>query len=798
MIIKRIPTGGFDRITEAVTTEFGQLMELVRQALREKQRVTPGQEGYYCDIRGIFPDRVVASMQGRLYSYPYTVGDDNKVTVGEATEVVVQFQTVAGAAAASAIAEAVQAGDHVALREAADGSIEVTLIRAGASINGNYYSDSALRDGVKLFEGVRVFSKTDDEHTKGTGKAVSNLIGGVYGARFVEGKGADSGAIVGTFKPLNPSDPVVTKMTEAVKRGMAGLMGLSIDAIAKTEKRKQGAKVLKEATKFFKVNSVDLIVEPGAGGGLDRLTEAVADESLSVTGATMPLWKQNLLKSIETKDPAKFATIDAAKIADDDLYRIAESVGAIATPVDPAAQANSQATQQRVTEANTGNTDDNAPVTRAEVQMISLRHLASERIGASKLPAVAKEKLKTDFQGRQRFTEAEVDNAIKAEGDYLARFSESGNVRVPSFAGANRIEVGDRSKTIDDMLAAFFDPAHKDHRNVRSFRECYVEITGDYRVTGDMKNVDRARMEESLGRFSEAVDSTTFSNALGSSITRRMQTVFTGLVDLQAWRRVATVTPVNDFRTQERTRIGGYGNLPAVAQSGAYTALTSPSDAKATYAVTKRGGTESVTLEAIKNDDVRAIRRIPEEMALAAANTLYEFVFDFFRTNPTIYDTVALYHATHGNLFTAALDATSFAAHRLAMLKQSRAGSAKRMAVSPAAVLVPYELQEVAFNLFVRGQNLDKTFVQTINPEVIPVSYWTDANDWVTVADPMRLPALEIGFLDGREEPETFVQDMPNVGSLFSNDQVTYKIRHIYGGNVLVDGEKATTKAVVP
>jgi hypothetical protein len=51
------------------------------------------------------------------------------------------------------------------------------------------------------------------------------------------------------------------------------------------------------------------------------------------------------------------------------------------------------------------------------------------------------------------------------------------------------------------------------------------------------------------------------------------------------------------------------------------------------------------------------------------------------------------------------------------------------------------------------------------------------------------LPVLEVGFLDGQEEPELFVQDQPNGGSMFSNDKLTYKIRHIYGGTVLVDGE---------
>lgn len=371
------------------------------------------------------------------------------------------------------------------------------------------------------------------------------------------------------------------------------------------------------------------------------------------------------------------------------------------------------------------------------------------------------------------------------------------NEKMPHTMRRIDARVEDRSVRIGEMLNAFFDPAHKDHRSVQSFKEAYIEITGDRYVTGRLADCDRSRLRESLGRFSEALDSTSWADALGNSITRRMQQVYEGQTDLQAWRRVATVGRVNDFRTQERMRIGGYGNLPAVAEGGAYAALTSPGDDKATYAITKRGGTETVTREMILNDDVNAIRRIPVELALAAGNTLSEFVFDFFRTNPVIYDGVALYHATHGNLFSAAIDATSFAAHRQAMVKQVRAGSGKRLGVGPAAVLVPFELQEQAYNLFIRNQNLDKTFVQNINPEVIVVPYWADATDWVTVAAPNVLPVLEIGFMNGQEQPELFVQDLPNVGSMFSNDKTTYKIRHEYGGTVLVDGEKGTTKAVV-
>ena len=48
-----------------------------------------------------------------------------------------------------------------------------------------------------------------------------------------------------------------------------------------------------------------------------------------------------------------------------------------------------------------------------------------------------------------------------------------------------------------------------------------------------------------------------------------------------------------------------------------------------------------------------------------------------------------------------------------------------------------------------------------------------------------HITGIEIGFLDGNEEPELFVQDNPTSGSVFTNDQITYKIRHIYGGAVI-------------
>jgi hypothetical protein len=668
------------------------------------------------------------------------------------------------AAAAAAVAAFIEA-----VGEPAGGVWLIRVIRAGESGNRNYYPDAVLRDAVRLVEGARAFEKSDAEHVAaGTqaiapGKSFRNLVGQLRNARFVEGATPDTGEIQAELHLIQPDGEVAVRVREAHARGMSSLFGFSIDAEARAKVTTIGGRKVRAAVQITKVNSVDLIVEPGAGGALLRIVEAQATPSQEDEDMAL---RQRMIEAIKAHNPA----FDDAAATDEQIEAafLEAKVEAKAVKATPA-----QATQQADGYAKA------AADAMDQVRLVEARITARDLVGAAKLPQPAKDKLLARFvEAQAPFTAADVSKAIEDERAYLARFTESGK---PVIHFDETVQVEDRSQKIGAMLDNFFN-----RDGVHSFKECYVEITGDRQITGDLRSCDVSRMRESMGeRFVEALSSSSWANVLGDSITRRMLADYAQMTDLQAWRKVADVVPVTDFRTQERTRIGGYGNLPGVNQAAAYTALTSPSDEKATYALTKRGGTESITLEMIANDDVGAIRRLPTEMALAAANTLYEFVMDFIRTNPTIYDTTALFTAGHGNLGAAALDATSFAAARLAMLKQTRAGSLKRLNLTPRALLVPPELQAAAFDLFIRNQNNDKTFIQTINPEVIAVPYWTDANDWAVVADPRQIPTIEVGFLNGREEPELFVQDTPNVGSLFSNDQVTYKIRHIYSGAVM-------------
>ncbi|MEX2617275.1 MAG: hypothetical protein WD767_14360 [Alphaproteobacteria bacterium] len=583
------------------------------------------------------------------------------------------------------------------------GRWRIRIIRAGLSGNGNFYSDQALMEAASLFNGARVFVKGDQEHLKGLGKDVRNLIGRLSETAFVAGNGPDAGELQGTLDLIEPDGVIGRKIKAAWDRGMTDLFGFSIDAMCVSVKGAIEGKPVRILRRVQKVNSLDLIVEPGAGGQVLNLIESKGSKSM----------------------------------------------------------------------------DEDEFLTGADVRRI---------VEATRLPQPAKTKLIAHHNVTEDLTEAQLREAISTEADYLASVSDSGKVTGLGDGAGDRRDVRlieGRGDKVQKMLDAFFDPAD---RSVRSIREVYLSVTGDRNFTGLYRNCDQ-------GRMTEALDSGSFTEVLGDSIARRILKEYANETIYDVWRKLANVVPVADFREQQRTRFGGYGDLPVVDESDPYLALSSPTDEKAVYAIAKRGGTESLTLEMITNDDVGAVQRIPRNLVRAAKRTLSKFVLDFLRTNPVIYDDIAFFHGDHGNLGSTALGTGSLAAGRLAIKNQVEMDSGEKIGLGPRNLWVPDTLEETAVDLFRRNTEQDHNFIQSLSLDVIPVWYWTDSNDWCLTTDVNDLPPVEVGFLSGQEEPELFVQDHPSLGSMFSNDQVTYKIRHIYGG--AVTDYRGAYKAVV-
>lgn len=689
----------------------------------------------------IYADSVVVRRDGKLYQLSYSIDEQGNLTLGAATQVVMEPVPISGQ-----LVEAVKDDDKPSNR------FVIRVIRSGLSANGVDYPAAVLREAAPLFAGVRVYGVPDADHVAGgiAKRDAAKIVGRLSKPRYVET--ALGGEILADLTVIE-STGWGQRFREAIESGIPDTYGFSIDASGEWKK----AGRYREATSIKSVSSVDVVAEPGAGGQLIRLVEAVQHNRSTSENSLMT--RAQMLALLKKLNPARAAALENA--TDDQV------AGAFREAVDAAAGATAAAPAAQVDFAE-------------QLRMVEARLTARSTIAASGLPQPAIDRLQQQFASRSSFVEADVTAAIQAERDYLARFTEA----TITGLGAGSVQAGqDRADKVRTMLDDLFDPA----KRAGSFREAYIDITGDRRVTGLLANCNRTRLAESVGaaRFAEAISASTFVEVLGDSITRAMVREYQQSSMWDDWRDLVDIVPVNDFRTQRRTRMGGYGNLPAVAENGAYAALTSPADEEATYAATKRGGTETISLEAIANDDVGVIRRVPIKMAQASKQTLYRFVLDFLATNAAIYDSVALAHASHNNLGSTALGAASFAAARLAMLKQVEAGSSERIGLVLRHLYVPTDLEETAYDLFQRTSNNDKTFTQSRMPLVHVVPYWTDTNNWWATADKSAVPLIELGFYGGREEPELFVQDSPTQGSLFSNDQIIYKIRHIYSGAVL-------------
>ncbi len=628
----------------------------------------------------------------------------------------------------------------------------VKLISTGTSRNGNRYTEAVLRDSARLYEGAKAY----DRHRDAAELRSSTINGLVGGYRSVEATGDGLYADLHLLRGATHAAEALDASIEAQAAGLPPLIGLSHDVEATFKDVQASGRRVREATAIRKVNSIDLVADPSAGGVPVRVlaggvnTEHEEEGDVTVT-------RESVLGALGTATDEQLAAVGLARTA-----RTTEAAGA----------------------------EDKGSVWG--------RMFIREKVKDADLPEAVIESITAQLP--QRITEADVDSVIAGYKATLVGL-ERANL-APTVT--TQVTKESRERKVE-ALDAFFQGDFT--KGYKSFKQAWADWTG-YRSNGllDAGDINKRILQESwgggyhsdsaAGRTTEALDSSSWAQVLGDSVTRRLVAEYKN-PSLQVWRRVVSnIEPVMDFRTQRVARIGGYGELPTVLEGGPYNPLTSPGDEEATYALAKKGGTEEVTLEMIANDDRRRIATIPRKMGRAAAQTLYRFVMDMFANNVTCtYDSTAWFHSNHNNTDTSsALSQSTLSIGRRKMIEQSAYGDTSEiLAVTPKYLLYPPELEELAFQLTKSavavpssGSVSDMPNIHQANGLIpILVPYWTDANDWFLVADPDDIATIEVGFYQGREEPELFTQADPTSGSVWSNDVFQWKIRHIYNGTPL-------------
>ena len=712
----------------------------------------------------VYDDAVIVMDGDRHLRYPVTV-DGDTITFGEPVEVEprVGYDTTVEAIHAP-VTPVVSPATLIRLRETGATRIleaaddegwkwRVIMVTPGTSKNRTRYRREVLAEAVGRYEGAKAFDghRTTSERNS---SRVGNMVGWHEGVSAV----AESGALTSTFTIARSAPTIRDLFRSAFEAGRPDLIGFSHDVSAETRTVLEGGVPVVDVTKIAEVHSVDIVADPSAGGQLQRLVAS------SQGGIMIP----DELKALLDGNEELMA-----------VARAHTAATTVATPV-AAAVTTAPAAVATVTEALSG---------------IGLRLVVREALiaHAPSIPEARRAAFAEKLTGPM--TEDEVVAKVKEAADLWSAIAGSVPGALPGQPGGSvtvtEAEADKHAKALDGFFAG---KAVDGQKPFRTLKEAYAVMTGRTPAFLATEDVARRILAESVGavaspehrRLMESLTSTSWASALGDSITRR------AIADYQTanfgdWRKfVSEVVPVTDFRSQKRDRVGYYNVLSTVAEGATYPALTSPADEEATYGVTKKGGTDDLTWEMIANDDIGAIRAIPRKLGRAAALTIARAIFvTILEGNPAIYDGVTLFHATsHGaNTSAVAFASAGLNTARNVILSQTIPGETSGvLGAVPKWVLYPPELFATVWGVLnpAPGRTTETPWAGL---EAIECPLFTDANDWYLVAE--GVPTIEVGFLNGQEDPEIFVQDAPTVGSVFTADKVTYKVRHVWGLAVL-------------
>jgi hypothetical protein len=254
-------------------------------------------------------------------------------------------------------------------------------------------------------------------------------------------------------------------------------------------------------------------------------------------------------------------------------------------------------------------------------------------------------------------------------------------------------------------------------------------------------------------------------------------------------RRAAKQTTIRDFRAKSVIKLGEAPSLQLVNEHGEFKYGTMATATEG-YSLKTYGRIFGITRQALINDDLSAfdgvIRRFAESAFQLENGQLVELLTQASGSGPTMSDSIALFHADHGNLATgggSALSETSLAAARAAMRLQKGLDGSTPIDATPRFLIVPAALENTALQLTTEttpatasavnptGRNLEVV----VDPRLDAVS----ATAWYLAADPDRMPTLEFSYLEGDAGPRI------ETDFGFDVDGVSYKCRLDFGCGVL-------------
>lgn len=300
-------------------------------------------------------------------------------------------------------------------------------------------------------------------------------------------------------------------------------------------------------------------------------------------------------------------------------------------------------------------------------------------------------------------------------------------------------------------------------------------------------------------KLKEAGSPSDFPNIMADVQHKILLKAFTGFPS--PWKDYTKQGDVSDFKAHHRKWLGEAEDLLPKKPGGGYHS-TPMSDYGYSITADTKGRTFSLLRETVINDDLDAFKEVPAKLGRAAARSIGKSAASVLETNGLSYDGTALFTTGHANMSSTALtaDATGIAAVQ-AGLKAIRTATdpstGEIMGLQGSILLVSPTLEETA-NWLISATEVrhGSSSGMTSNPlkgrlKVVVDPFLTlFPSRWYIFADPSQAHAIEVGFLNGKQEPDVLVKKADAqylAGGAgdddfgFAYDDIEYKVRHDWG-----------------
>ncbi len=310
----------------------------------------------------------------------------------------------------------------------------------------------------------------------------------------------------------------------------------------------------------------------------------------------------------------------------------------------------------------------------------------------------------------------------------------------------------------------------------------------------------------------EAMTTSDFPKLFGDILDRQLLANYK--VQSMPYRNYVKIATVRDFRDVKRFTTNGGDSVLSEVQEQAEYPETSMGEGSYTYAVKKYGRRLPFSWEAMINDDLDALKDVPQRFARAAARSEQKFATEIYTGSTGANDD--LYKTSYNNIVTGnpSLDISALQTAFKVLANQTDSNGEPIM-VDAVHLVVPPALEITAQNILnsmqlelnTAGGSTNQKLVTAnwmknrttlhVDPYIPIVSSSSNGDTcWFLFADPgNNRPAMEMGFLRGHESPEIFVKspnarrpgggDIEMMAGDFDTDSIQYKVRHVFGGTQL-------------